>query len=649
MKPSVLMIIIILTAAFAQISCGTSTTIPVKSGQSIQAAIKAAHPGDTIEVYSGVYHENLIINKPITLKGIDSGSGHPIINVNGGSAITLNAGGIILEGIQATAAGAWETDAGIKVMSNGNIIRNNIASDSRSAGIVLIGAKNNTIMGNIANSNINYGISLMNSSDNILEGNTANQNKYGIKLTNSDGNDIGGNTVNGNRLNGIYIEKSILNLIEGNYVGSNWAGVSLDLSKDNIIRKNEIIDNEKGIYLTYQNNTDNIKSKGKGVYISYSIDFSSPGRSANNTIYLNNLSNVNNAYDDGLNHWDNGKLGNNYSDFNEPHEGCDGKKVCSSEHVISGGKSIDGYPLAIVAVKSNSIAISSTIASSALASSQIASSIPEGTGLRLEKRDFAPGGEIRVGFTAPKDHEAWVAIAQKNESWSQQYIGKNISGILIFTAPEKEGKYYLRMYSTIASSRYGNESLAVPFTVAAPHISASPSELGTCEKVYVSYMGASGDDNGWIGMYPVGSSDSVSKQYLQGKSNGTITFSTPTAGSYEFRMFGPDASKPLCVSNVVKVDVKSGIHVVAEPSRVAPGGTVTVTFWGSPVSGTGVIGMYGVTRPDKFHIEKKPIGARSCGTITFKAPMEPGQYDFRMFGDDINRPILGQSNIVTVV
>lgn len=159
LKPSVLMILIILTATFMLISCGTSTTISVKSGQSIQAAIKAAHPGDTIEVYSGIYHESLMINKPITLRGIDSGSGHPTINVNEGSAITLNAGGIILEGIQATAAGALETDAGIKVVSNGNIIRNNIASDGRSAGIALIGTKNNTIMDNVANGNSNYGIS----------------------------------------------------------------------------------------------------------------------------------------------------------------------------------------------------------------------------------------------------------------------------------------------------------------------------------------------------------------------------------------------------------------------------------------------------------------------------------------------------------
>ena len=37
---------------------------------SIQAAINAAKDGDTIEVYSGIYHENLVVNKRVSLIGI---------------------------------------------------------------------------------------------------------------------------------------------------------------------------------------------------------------------------------------------------------------------------------------------------------------------------------------------------------------------------------------------------------------------------------------------------------------------------------------------------------------------------------------------------------------------------------------------------
>jgi len=94
------------------------------------------------------------------------------------------------------------------------------------------------------------------------------------------------------------------------------------------------------------------------------------------------------------------------------------------------------------------------------------------------------------------------------------------------------------------------------------------------------------------------------------------------------------------------VKANSGHKMVAEPSQVAPGGTVTVTYWGAgPAS---VIGMYGITSPDKFDSGKKSTGGKSCGSMVWQLPYKPGQYDFRLFGDDVNRPILAYSNVVTV-
>jgi tetratricopeptide (TPR) repeat protein len=48
---------------------------------SIQAAVYAAHPNDTIEVHSGTYNESVVLTKDIVLfNGIDTGSGEPIVN-----------------------------------------------------------------------------------------------------------------------------------------------------------------------------------------------------------------------------------------------------------------------------------------------------------------------------------------------------------------------------------------------------------------------------------------------------------------------------------------------------------------------------------------------------------------------------------------
>lgn len=613
----------------------------VHEGESIQAAIDAATPGDIVEVYSGTYQESIEIKKPLILRGIDSGSGLPNVEADEGSAIVLSADGITLEGFMASSSSSWGGDAGILVVSKNNIIRNNAASGSGNAGMAFLESQNNTVTGNTVEGNHNEGISLKDSNFNLLEGNTAKDNRYGIKLESSGTNVIRGNTVRENRFEGIYLENCAKNILEGNYIEDNWGGISLDNSRDNIIRRNDVRGNEKGIQLAYHNHSDSLKSEGKGVNISYNSQSTQSSGHTNNTIYRNNLSNKENAHDDGLNRWNVGKDGNSYSDFDEPSEGCvsDGGKTCNSEYRISGGSSVDKYPLAMVATPRKSARPTGR----------------DGSQLWLAKQSFLPGDEMLANFTAPAGLEAWAGIAKGNETGivnsfgsenktpESRHLGQNTSGSLVFTAPNEEGSYQVYMYEG-----NGTVLLSVPFNVTVPRITASPSEVKTCEKIFVSFSGAPGLEKDWIGMYKQGGADPVSQQQLSGRQMGTLAFSVTDAGTYEFRMFESEGSQPLATSSAVEVKMGAGVKLIAEPSRVAPGGTITVTFWGAPSSGTGVLGMYGITRPDKFHIVKRPLGRSSCGSMTFKAPSQPGQYDFRMFQNDVYRPIMAVSNAVTV-
>jgi len=121
----------------------------------IQDAIDNASDGDTILVHSGVYYENVVVDKSVTLKG----KGQPVVDACGeGDAIRLNADGIMLEGF--TATGSLMFDAGIMVNSNNNTITGNNASNNNWYGISLTDSNNNTISGNNVCNNKDEGIHL---------------------------------------------------------------------------------------------------------------------------------------------------------------------------------------------------------------------------------------------------------------------------------------------------------------------------------------------------------------------------------------------------------------------------------------------------------------------------------------------------------
>lgn len=101
--------------------------------------------------------------------------------------------------------------------------------------------------------------------------------------------------------------------------------------------------------------------------------------------------------------------------------------------------------------------------------------VNEGATLRLEKTDYAPGEDINVTFTAPAefDSSAWVGIIPsdvphgsetENDQYdiAYQYLRKKTQGVLVFKAPEKIGRYDLRMHDI---DNDGNEITYVGFTV----------------------------------------------------------------------------------------------------------------------------------------------------------------------------------------
>jgi parallel beta-helix repeat protein len=167
----------------------------------IQEAINNASAGDTIIVHSGVYYENVVVYKSVTLKGL----GHPVVDAGGkGNAVRLTADGITLEGFTVANSGRSQSDAGINVnSSNNNITSNNVCNNNRD-GIHIYHSNNNTITGNNVSNNY-YGISLGDSRNNTITGSIVCNNSCGISLVYSIKSTITGNIVRSNNLKGILL------------------------------------------------------------------------------------------------------------------------------------------------------------------------------------------------------------------------------------------------------------------------------------------------------------------------------------------------------------------------------------------------------------------------------------------------------------
>ena len=194
--------------AFVSVGCAGDTRTVCSTGcnyTKIQHAIEASLPQDTIEVYSGTYYENVHVDKPLILRGINTGSGKPVVDANGsGSAIMVFHEGIVLDGFTAINA-SNDSEAGILVYSNNNIIINNTASNNTN-GIRLDSSSNNSLTGNTASNNSDYGIRLVSSSNNFIYNNYFDnpRNAYDDgtniwNITKTEGmNIIGGPNLGGN-------------------------------------------------------------------------------------------------------------------------------------------------------------------------------------------------------------------------------------------------------------------------------------------------------------------------------------------------------------------------------------------------------------------------------------------------------------------
>ena len=273
--------------------------LPVKAGTiivpdhylTIQEAINAANPGDTIYVRAGTYYENVVMNKTLSLVGESRESA--IIDGNlTGTVVTITAGRVLVSNFTIRNSGEHWPYSGIRAeASHSNVINNNITNNND--GIFLYPfVSNNTISGNNITNSYSYGIWLDGPNyNNTISGNNITNNVYGILLQSSSNNIISGNNITNSYSYGIWLWGSSNNTISGNNITNENRGIYVYGSSNNTIYGNDITGNNQGIALQYSSNNtfisgNNITNNGQGIYLYYySYNITISGNNITNNYY----------------------------------------------------------------------------------------------------------------------------------------------------------------------------------------------------------------------------------------------------------------------------------------------------------------------------------------------------------------------------
>ncbi len=272
----------------------------VSAGASIQAAIDAAAPGDTVEVERARYHANLVIDRPLTLRGLDRPTVHGgergntitvtatdvtveglIVSHSGRSLRDQNAGIYIRPGAHRAAVrrcdlaynlfGLWIEQANdVRIEHNHISGKRDLQSSLRGNGIQLYNTRRAHIVGNdisfvrdalyidVSHDAVfrgnrlhhsRYGSHYMNAFDNLWEDNDSWMNRGGLALMEVRRITVRNNRAWSNSDHGIMLRTIEDSLIENNVVAGNQRGFFIYDAEYNTLRGNRVIDNTVGVHV----------------------------------------------------------------------------------------------------------------------------------------------------------------------------------------------------------------------------------------------------------------------------------------------------------------------------------------------------------------------------------------------------------------
>mgnify|MGYP006188975453 FL=1 len=277
-----------------------AATLTVQPGGDLAEAVRQASPGDVVEVKRGMYRVNLLIDKPLTLRGLDRPT---LSGGNEGDTIRVTSPDVVIEGLIVRDSGdsLKHQNAGIYVYpgahraivrrcdltynlfglwiekANDVLIEHNTitgkreyGSSQRGNGIQLYNTRNARIFHNNISfvrdalyvdvshhavfrgnrlHHSRYGTHYMNSYHNLWEDNDSYYNRGGLALMEVRDQVVRGNRAWGNSDHGIMLRTLQDSVIEDNIVAGNSRGFFIYDVEYIKLNRNLVVDNVVGVHL----------------------------------------------------------------------------------------------------------------------------------------------------------------------------------------------------------------------------------------------------------------------------------------------------------------------------------------------------------------------------------------------------------------
>lgn len=379
---------------------GSAATINVNADgsgtyTSIQEAVTNSADGDSILVGPGVYYENVVVDKKVSISSTDGSSSTTVMGSSDSPVFDIVADGVTISGF--TISGATDDKmAGISATSNSNTFSENILTGN-DYGILMTYSSENTLNDNDANGNT-YGIYFDHSMQNTLTNNAMAENTYNFGavgpeyLVNSvdTSNTVGGKPIYyivegsgqtidsssnagtvycidcdkmtikdievSNNRHGVYLYSTTNSVVEDVTATDNMYGISLWYNSDkNTVKNNVVADDQYGITLHHSSNYNTIEKNDVSGVSDHAIQiYSSNTVVADNQVTDNgghsfSITGSNNTIQDNTesnSYWqgvlvksssDNFLIGNILSD-----NGANGVLIIGSENTVIANNTISG-------------------------------------------------------------------------------------------------------------------------------------------------------------------------------------------------------------------------------------------------------------------------------------------------------------------